>query len=179
MSMRAPKPDVDQAAVYRAQVGAFVKHRLMNTPGVFKIPSQGLDVFVLRDFLTPEECVKLCELIDADRASRPGFFRPRPTRISGPARAAISAPGSISTWPSSSASTLCSGSTHSHGETIQGQRYAVGQQFKPHHDFFYVDQPYWPEQERTGGQRTWTAMMFLNEPEAGGADLLPARPRSR
>ena len=55
-----------------------------------------------------------------------------------------------------------------HGETIQGQRYAVGQQFKPHHDFFYKSQPYWPDQERQGGQRTWTAMIFLNEPEGGG-----------
>lgn len=55
-----------------------------------------------------------------------------------------------------------------HGETIQGQRYAVGQQFKPHHDFFYPDQPYWEEQNASGGQRTWTAMIFLNQPEAGG-----------
>ena len=60
-----------------------------------------------------------------------------------------------------------------HGETIQGQRYAVGQQFKPHHDFFYTNQPYWPEMEKQGGQRTWTAMIFLNEPEAGGQTFFP------
>ena len=53
-------------------------------------------------------------------------------------------------------------------ETIQGQRYAVGQQFKPHHDFFHVEADYWPEMARTGGQRTWTAMVFLNEPDGGG-----------
>ena len=60
-----------------------------------------------------------------------------------------------------------------HGETIQGQRYAVGQQFKEHHDFFYKSEPYWPAQEREGGQRTWTAMIFLNEPEAGGQTAFP------
>jgi len=54
------------------------------------------------------------------------------------------------------------------GETLQGQRYAVGQQFKPHWDYFIPTEPYWPEQVKTGGQRTWTAMLFLNEPEAGG-----------
>jgi len=35
--------------------------------------------------------------------------------------------------------------------------------------FFYVDQPYWAEYEPQGGQRTWTAMIYLNEPEGGGA----------
>jgi len=54
------------------------------------------------------------------------------------------------------------------GETIQGQRYAVGQQFKQHHDFFFTDQPYWQTEKDMGGQRTWTAMIFLNQPEAGG-----------
>jgi len=47
------------------------------------------------------------------------------------------------------------------------------QQFKEHHDFFYTSEPYWPEQERQGGQRTWTAMIFLNEPEAGGETEFP------
>src|SRR3546814_11226123 len=56
---------------------------------------------------------------------------------------------------------------------MQGQRYTAGQQFKPHHDFFYTDQAYWPELERNGGQRTWTAMMFLNAPLAGGETFFP------
>ena len=75
--------------------------------------------------------------------------------------------------------TALTGIDPSHGETIQGQRYAVGQQFKPHHDFFYTDQPYWQEMKRTGGQRTWTAMVFLNEPEGGGQTNFRARPASR
>ncbi|NNM76774.1 2OG-Fe(II) oxygenase [Sphingomonas sp. ID1715] len=55
-----------------------------------------------------------------------------------------------------------------HGETLQGQRYAPGQYFRAHHDFFHTDQSYWAEQQACGGQRTWTAMIFLNVPEAGG-----------
>lgn len=54
------------------------------------------------------------------------------------------------------------------GETLQGQRYAPGQYFRPHQDFFHVDQAYWRDQENAGGQRTWTAMIFLNRPESGG-----------
>lgn len=60
------------------------------------------------------------------------------------------------------------------GETLQGQRYGVGQFFRPHHDFFHTDQSYWPEQQATGGQRTWTAMIYLNEPGAGGETAFDA-----
>ncbi len=61
------------------------------------------------------------------------------------------------------------GIDRSWGEPLQGQKYAVGQCFKEHADFFYVDQPYWAEYASHGGQRTWTAMIYLNAPEAGGA----------
>ena len=59
------------------------------------------------------------------------------------------------------------------GEPLQGQRYAPGQHYNMHPDFFYVDQAYWPQVDRQGGQRTWTAMAYLNEPEAGGATRFP------
>ncbi len=172
MSSRAPKPEIDQAAIYRAQVGAFVKHRLMNTPGVFKIPSQGLDVFVLRDFLTPAECARLCEMIDADRAPS-GLLSASPDPDFRTSESCNLDPWDQLNIVIQQRIDALLGIEHSHGETIQGQRYAVGQQFKPHHDFFHTDQPYWPAQQRTGGQRTWTAMMFLNEPEAGGQTFFP------
>jgi prolyl 4-hydroxylase len=54
------------------------------------------------------------------------------------------------------------------GETLQGQRYAPGQYFRTHHDFFHTDQAYFAKEQTCGGQRTWTAMIFLNAPEAGG-----------
>jgi prolyl 4-hydroxylase len=54
------------------------------------------------------------------------------------------------------------------GEAIQGQRYLPGQEFKPHNDWFYTDQPYWKEERKRGGQRCWTAMAFLNKVPQGG-----------
>jgi prolyl 4-hydroxylase len=52
-------------------------------------------------------------------------------------------------------------------EPSQGQWYEVGQEFKPHTDFFKA---YELEQFSTAtwGQRTWTFMIYLNEPEGGG-----------
>jgi prolyl 4-hydroxylase len=60
-----------------------------------------------------------------------------------------------------------------HGEAMQGQRYAPGQHFRPHHDYFDTTKPYWPREQRQGGQRGWTAMIFLNRPEAGGETRFP------
>lgn len=55
------------------------------------------------------------------------------------------------------------------GEPLQGQRYAVGQEFKQHTDYFEPKGTDFDEHCAISGQRTWTAMLYLNAPEAGGA----------
>ena len=59
------------------------------------------------------------------------------------------------------------------GETMQGQRYAPGQQFRAHHDYFHEGESYWPRMRESGGQRTWTAMVYLNDVTGGGATWFP------
>ena len=55
------------------------------------------------------------------------------------------------------------------GEPIQGQRYAPGQEFKPHTDTFEPGRADYFEHCAEAGNRTWTAMVYLNDVEAGGA----------
>jgi prolyl 4-hydroxylase len=158
--------------MYRAAIGPWVKHRLQQTPGALKLPSSKFDIFVVRSFLTGQECKQLCARIDKQRQPSgvlgdypdPDFRTSESCNLDPNEKLARSVEDKI---------TALMGIDPSHGETIQGQRYAVGQQFKPHHDFFYTDQPYWEEMEKVGGQRTWTAMMFLNEPEGGGQTNFP------
>jgi len=57
----------------------------------------------------------------------------------------------------------------SHGEPLQGQRYAPGQEFKPHTDSFNPGGADFYRFCADAGQRTWTAMVYLNRPEEGGA----------
>ncbi|HEY0044594.1 MAG TPA: 2OG-Fe(II) oxygenase [Allosphingosinicella sp.] len=162
----------DPSAIYRMQVGAYVKDRLQRTQNCFKIPAQGLDIFVVRDFLPRDICQKLCALIDQDRVPS-GLLAPTADpefRTSESCNLRLSDPTNQHVEGRINAVT---GIQPAHGETIQGQRYAVGQQFKPHHDFFYPSEPYWEEQVKSGGQRTWTAMVFLNEVEAGGQTFFP------
>ena len=162
----------DPGAIYRMQIGAFVKDRLKRTPNAFQIPAPGLDIFVVRDFLTKAECDQVIEKIDQDRVPS-GLLAPSADpefRTSESCNLRLT--DRINQVVETKINAL-TGIPPTQGETIQGQRYAVGQQFKPHHDFFYPSEPYWPEQERSGGQRTWTAMVFLNEPEGGGQTFFP------
>jgi len=158
--------------VYKAAIGPWVRHRLQKTPGVLKLPSSKLDIFVLRDFLTQQECRQLCARIDGQRQPS-GILGNYPDPDYRTSESCNLDPNERLVQTVEEKIAKLMGIDPIHGETVQGQRYAVGQQFKPHHDFFYTDQPYWPEEERLGGQRTWTAMMFLNEPEAGGQTNFP------
>ena len=159
-------------ADYRVRIGAEVKARLAAYEGASQIPSYDLDIFIVRDFLDRTDCESLIAAIDAHRI---------PSKLLAP-----------SADPEFRTSESCNldpvdpfvrriesriakllGIDPLRGETIQGQRYAPGQRFKPHHDFFESDQPYWEEMARCGGQRTWTAMIFLNEVEGGGETAFP------
>jgi prolyl 4-hydroxylase len=55
------------------------------------------------------------------------------------------------------------------GEPLQGQRYDVGQEFKAHTDTFNPGGYDFYVHAANGGQRTWTAMVYLNAPDEGGA----------
>ncbi|HEU0099058.1 MAG TPA: 2OG-Fe(II) oxygenase [Allosphingosinicella sp.] len=162
----------DPGAIARMQYGVTVKQRLLKTPNALKIPAQGLDIFVVRDFLSRGECAEVIARIDQDRVPS-GLLAPTPDpefRTSESCNLRLEDP--VNQRVERKINALM-GIEPSHGETIQGQRYAVGQQFKPHHDFFFTTEAYWPEMDRQGGQRTWTAMIFLNDVEAGGQTYFP------
>jgi prolyl 4-hydroxylase len=156
----------------RVQIGDWVSRRLRNTPGAMKLPGNDLDIFVVRDFLTAGECAQLIARIDAARQPS-GILGEYPDPDYRTSESCNMSAADPLVRKIEDKITGLIGIDPAHGETIQGQRYATGQQFKAHHDFFYIDQPYWADMERTGGQRTWTAMMFLNAPDAGGQTFFP------
>ena len=147
--------------------------RLIAAPGVQRVPNRALDLFVVRDFFDPEDCAALCHTIDAQRrrstiADENGDpeFRTSETCELDPAdplvrRLALSVAD-------------LTGIPDSHSEPAQGQRYAAGQEFKPHTDTFNPDGADYFVHCADQGQRTWTAMLYLNQPEDGGATRFKA-----
>ncbi|HEV2747889.1 MAG TPA: 2OG-Fe(II) oxygenase [Allosphingosinicella sp.] len=155
-----------------AESAAKVRERLCAAPGIVAVPADGIEIFALPEFLANIECDGLIAMIDAGRkpsrvlADDPDpEFRTSESCDLDPAHPLVRRV--------EARLDRLIGLDPACGETIQGQRYAIGQQFKAHHDFFHAGEPYWETQQKAGGQRTWTAMIFLNAPEEGGETMFP------
>ncbi|MBM6578360.1 2OG-Fe(II) oxygenase [Microvirga sp. SRT01] len=146
---------------------------ILRQSGVQRIPSPKLTLFVRRDFLSPELCAALIAQIDAVR---------RPSTIAdatGDAGFRTSETGDLDADDPAvreveAAITALTGLDPAHGEPLQGQRYAVGQEFKGHTDYFEPNGADFERYCSVAGNRTWTVMIYLNEPEAGGATRFKA-----
>lgn len=164
--MAAPQTVPDQAAL--ARIGAAVRRRLADNRDISRIDNVAVELFALGDFLSADECARLCTMIDA--VARPSALH----EVAYDSGFRTSYSGDLD--PKDSFVTSISrridallGVDPAIGEPVQGQRYLPGQQFKPHNDWFYTSESYWPGEAARGGQRSWTAMVYLNAVEAGGA----------
>jgi prolyl 4-hydroxylase len=161
------------AAERLAETGRLVAARLRRNPQIQMVAGQGIDIYCYQNFLTPDECGGLIAMIDADRkpsgllsASDDPNFR-------------TSESCDLDRWhPFVTAidAKICDlmGLRPRLGETLQGQRYVIGKQFKAHHDYFHKGEAYWGEAVKQGGQRSWTAMIYLDEPVSGGQTVFPS-----
>lgn len=145
-----------------------VAERLRATAGIQRLPSPRLELFTLRDFLPEEERQGLMKLIDINRqpstitdSNGDHYFRTSETchfDESEPVVARLE-----------ERLQSLSGLDPVYGEPLQGQRYEVGQEFKAHTDYFEPNGRDYDANCTRGGNRTWTFMIYLNTPEAGGA----------
>lgn len=147
--------------------------RLKDIAGVQRVPSPRLDLFILRHFIDPASCQALCALIDADR--RPSSladdegtasFRTSETCDLDPGHALVAR-------VQSQLADL-TGIPLTHAEPLQGQRYAAGQEFRAHTDTFNPGGADYFIHCAEAGQRSWTAMIYLNQPDEGGATRFKA-----
>lgn len=61
----------------------------------------------------------------------------------------------------------------SHGEKIQVLLYNVGEEYRPHHDYFNPAEGGFEKVLENGGQRFATILMYLNDVEEGGETIFP------
>jgi prolyl 4-hydroxylase len=59
------------------------------------------------------------------------------------------------------------------GEALQISRYEVGEEYKPHYDYFNPKREDFDEKIKSNGQRVATFLMYLSTPEDGGQTTFP------
>ena len=166
-----PTPFAQQRSDLRAGVGLRIGEKLETTLRLWRLCSsrrQPIQLFIGDEFLDAETCTQMCSKIDEGSYPSPLYEKEKFEGVLTSYSCNINTYDQLIVVVDARISALL-GIEKSHGEPLQGQRYQEGQQFREHADFFYIDEPYWAEYEPHGGQRTWTAMIYLNEPEAGGA----------
>ena len=155
-----------------ARIGDMVRRNLVACAAAEDRGGEKADLFVVPGFLSRPECKRLVRAIDR-RIGPSTLFRG--TEIDG------FRTSSTHYFDRSDPETVelerkidgLLGLDHRYAEVTQGQRYLAGQQYKHHFDFFSTTQDYWEREKRRGGQRTWTAMVYLNKVEGGGATDFP------
>jgi prolyl 4-hydroxylase len=134
-------------------------------------------VVVFGGLLSDEECEALIELakprlarsltvatktggeeVNADRTSNGMFFQRAENELVKRIEARIAR---LVNWP------------EENGEGLQVLHYRPGTEYKPHYDYFDPNEPGTPTILRRGGQRVGTLIMYLGEPEKGGATSFP------
>jgi prolyl 4-hydroxylase len=159
----APAPD--KQALLR--VGAHVRRRLDADPRAYRFETDKAEIWAVGDMFDEQECRQLMAMID---------------RTAVPSQ--VLSHGEAEAWRTSSSGNVdpydpfiqaieakidaLLDLPHEYGETMQGQRYEEGQQFKYHLDLFWSKADYWKDEARRGGQRAITAMAYLNNVEEGG-----------
>ena len=142
--------------------------RLRSISGIQRVPDSRVELFILRGFLDEENCRALIARIDerrrpSDIADDIGVMNYRTSETCDLA--------SSDSLVSAVDRKICDllGLPPDVGEPLQGQRYDRGQEFKLHTDTFEPGGLDYHLHCANSGQRTWTAMLYLNEPEDGGA----------
>jgi prolyl 4-hydroxylase len=134
-----------------------------------KVNSNKVHLYLLDDFLTPDECNKVIARIQKQC---------RPSTITIPSEGdtefRTSQTCDLSNAPDKFIMDLdrriadYMGYEEERAEGIQGQYYQVGNQFKTHTDYFQPNSEEFEHYASAQGQRTWTFMIYLNDVTKGG-----------
>ena len=137
-------------------------------PQLRRVESSKVELYLYDDFLSAKECAQVIAL--SDHHLRPSavsfdngdqYFRTSSTAHLSHLKSPVSARLDEK---------ICRaiGIRNEYAEGIQAQRYDVGQEFKPHWDWFEPGTNFYLRMAGLRGNRTWTFMVYLNEEMEGG-----------
>ena len=155
--------DIDYKALSKVRITRSNIH-----PDVKRVNVSNIQLYTWDNFLSSVECNELIKIINENR--RPSTL----TYGNGDAEFRTSTTCDLAGFNDSIIHEIdlkiskALGIYLCYSEALQGQHYDIGQEFKPHTDYFEPDTPIFDEYAATQGQRTWTFMIYLKDTEKGG-----------
>lgn len=153
-----------------------MRARLLADPRATPLAGERADLFTVRGFLTAQQCRGLIAAIDREATPSTLF-------LDGGGSGSVEALRTSSThyFRGEDAASAALGRNidallgldRAHAEPLQGQRYRTGEHYRHHSDHFRIEREHWQRERLRGGQRSWTAMIYLNAAEAGGTTDFP------
>jgi prolyl 4-hydroxylase len=146
-------------------------YRIGNKIEATKIKYPFTQIYIKENFINQEECQTLIDLIDKT-ATPSSVANPKDEQMLSDYRTSQTSDLSYLRYPKlfnlDYKITELMGLNPLLSEVMQGQKYAIGQYYKKHCDFFDP----WSKEHKVYcewmGQRTWTFMLYLNDVYNGG-----------
>ncbi|MBX7501591.1 2OG-Fe(II) oxygenase [Qipengyuania sp. YG27] len=163
-------PEADPAIL--RGIGQAVRERLLAHPDAEPRGGGKADLFLVRGLLSAQQCRKLIAIIDS-RIQPSVLFSERSSPRGRTSSTHFFSEEMPETRALADRIAAMTGIDRVHAEPLQGQRYFVGEEYRHHRDHFRLDRPHWQVERNRGGQRSWTAMVYLNEVGEGGETEFP------
>ena len=138
-----------------ADLGRIVTRKLQASGRAQIVEQNNLALYCVQDFMSPTECEELMGLIDKGRQPS-GLLAKHPDPDFRTSDSCNLSPYDPLVEKIEGRICTLMGIDPRHGETLQGQVYEIGQQFKAHHDHCFKNSTYWDDMAKQGGQRSWT-----------------------
>lgn len=170
-----PTRPLDQIEVLKEEAGAGSVYQ--TSPVATRVPVAQLEMYYVDNFLEQDECDDLISIIRA--RLRPstivGEQAHSNTRTSRTCLFDFSSPESALTREVTARVCRLAGINPRYAEPTQGQVYGPGEEYKAHNDWFAPGTPDFEKEatEASGGQRTWSVVVYLNAVAAGGETEFP------
>lgn len=159
---------VSEAVSYPDLANAAIVQRALTHPDIQKVPVAKAQLYTWKNFLVPEVCDAVVELIDhrlRDSTTADAFADPK-IRTSRTSDIGMLGHDLVMQLDELMAEAI--GIHWSYTDVTQGQRYDVDQEYRAHHDYFPPGSREFQVFCQFLGQRTWTFMIYLNDVEEGG-----------
>ena len=151
-----------------------INHKIPNKLSHFKIPNDYLEIYSIPNFLKEDECNELVISINNETFNKSTLTNNNEPDINfrTSTTAKLFTTNPIYEKLNNKICTLLEIEKEK-GETIQAQKYCIGQEFKLHTDYFGKTDECNKEYLANIGQRTYTVMIYLNNVKEGGYTQFP------